>query len=554
MMNSQAAVPLFRVHPAVASQSTAERGWILSLAPGFRTCLIALLAALSYYAGSQVGFWLTPVETPISTFWPPNAVLLAFFLLNPTRSWWVLILAVLPAHFLIQLKMGIPALSALGWFVSNTGEALLGAASIRFLKKDKPLFESAQGVVIFVVFGVLFATLLTSFLDAANTMFTGLGKGYWTLFTNRLTSNLIADLTIVPTILILGTDGIARFRKARFARYVEACALAVSVVLVAIVVLSGGNAALNFPALIYAPFPLLLWAAVRFGVGGLSASTLVVTLIVMWNAMHGRGPFGTLPIVDRVLALRVLLLIFALPLMLTAALLAERRLNNELLRNVRGRLISSQEQERHRLARELHDNILQQLTLVGLSVENLRARCDPFMKSNLDQLYKQVSGIHDATLGLSHDLYPFTVEYLGLPLALEKLCRDTAARGSVTINCSIENVWADPSATVSYCLFRVARAAIENIVLHSHAKAAAVELKFRAGRIYLRIADDGSGMVLGRSEGVGLTRVRQELLALDGTFQIVSAPSNGTTVEASVPVKQPLPLETSSDSQGPMQL
>jgi two-component system, LuxR family, sensor kinase FixL len=201
------------------------------------------LVAVSYYVGSQIGFWFTPAVTPISTFWPPNAILLASLLLTPSRIWWALVLAVLPAHLLIQLQTGVPAPSALGWFVGNTGEALLGAAGVRFFsKKNKPLFESVQGVVVFLAFGVLFPTLLTSFLDAASTVITGLGKSYWMLWANRLTSNMIADLTIVPTIVILATDGIRKLRRATLARYLEASTLAFGTVVIAFLVFSNGNA------------------------------------------------------------------------------------------------------------------------------------------------------------------------------------------------------------------------------------------------------------------------------------------------------------------------
>jgi len=78
-----------------------------------RTSAIALLVAVSYYAGSQIGFLLTPAQSAISTFWPPNAILLAAFLLTPPRIWWVSLLAVMPAHLAIQLRNGIPLLSSL---------------------------------------------------------------------------------------------------------------------------------------------------------------------------------------------------------------------------------------------------------------------------------------------------------------------------------------------------------------------------------------------------------------------------------------------------------
>ncbi len=505
----------------------------------FRTSVIALLVAISYYVGSQIGFSLTPSQSPIAPFWPPNAILLAAFLLTPPRIWWVLLLAVLPAHLLIQLRAGIPVLSSVGWFVGNTGEALLGAACIRYFKKEEPLFESVQGIAIFLAFGVLLATLVTSFVDAASTVLTGLGNNYWTLWTARLTSNIIANLIIVPTIVIFGVNGFSSFRRASFARFFEAGFLAVGVVVVSLLVFSSENAAGSMPAFIYAPLPLLLWAALRFGTGGLSASMLVVALTSAWNAMHGRGPFGNLSLADHVLSLHILLTVFALPLMLTAGLIAERRRGDEMLRETRCKLVDAQEQERHRIARELHDDIVQQLTLVGLGVDELRSEFNASAKTELDKLYDQVSVVSKATRDLSHDLYPFTLEYLGLAGGLRKLCRDTGAKSDLVISFSEKGVPSRLQSDISRCLFRIAQEALQNIVKHSQARAASMELKVRGGQVLLRIVDDGIGITPEQhhSGGMGLASMRERVWALDGTCKITSGPLKGTIVEASVPTK-----------------
>ena len=504
------------------------------------TSAIALLVAISYYAGSQIGFFLTPSQSPIATFWPPNAILLAAFLLTPSRIWWVLLLAVLPAHLLIQLGTGIPLLSSLGWFVGNTGEALLGAACVRYFKKEKPLFESVQGIVIFLAFGVLLATLVTSFVDAASTVLTGLGSDYWTLWTARLTSNVIANLIIVPTIVIFVMNGISSFRKATFGRYVEAGVLGVGIVVVSLLVFSRESVAGSMPAFIYAPLPLLLWAALRFGTGGLSASMLVVALISAWDAMHGRGSFGNLSVADHVLSLHILLTVFMFPLMLTAGLIAERRRGVETLRETRIKLVDAQEQERHRIARELHDDIVQQLTLVGLGVDELRSASHASSKTDLDRLYDQISTVSKATRDLSHNLYPFTLEYLGLAGALKKLCRDTAVQSGIAISFSEKDVPSRLPSDISHCLFRIAQEALQNIVKHGHATAASLELKVRDGYASLSIADDGVGMPPEQlhTGGMGLASMRERVGALNGSCKVASEPLKGTIVEASVPLTE----------------
>ena len=541
MQNPEAVVHLLRLRMAFDSFVSSSRSAALSVAPVFRTSMIALLVAISYYAGSQIGFFLTPAGTPISTFWPPNAILLAVFLLTPPRIWWVLVLAVLPAHFLIQLNTGIPALTSLGFLAGNAGEALLGAACIRLFKKEKPLFESAQAVVIFLAFGVLLAPLATSFVDAGAAISIGHGKSYWLLWTNRLTTNMVSILTVVPPIAIFAASGFSRLRRASVARFFEAGLLAVAVVTLSLLVFGKESTPGSFAtAIIYVPILALLWAAFRFGAGGLSASMLGVALISSWNAVHGRGLLRASS-VDRLISLHILLAVFAVPLMLTAALMAERHRDRETLRNTRRNLIYSQEQEGRRIAERLRDDIVQRLTLVALSIDRVRAEFNASLKPTLDQLYDEISGLFKDTLVLSSEADPFIVQYLGLTPAIEKLCHDSGAQSGITINCFIEDASPSISSDVSRRLFRVAREALNNVIQHSQSGTATVEVKTSGGRLTLRVSDAGIGMDPQHGEGRGVTWMREQILSLEGTFKVTSAPHRGTVIEASVPMAKVFP-------------
>jgi len=496
--------------------------------------ILALVTAVCYYIGSQIGFFLTPAETPIAVYWPPNAILLAILLLTPRRIWWVLVVAVLPAHFLIQLRTGIPALSAMGWFLGNVGEALVGAACIRHFQKEKELlFATIRGVVTFLAFGVLLAPLLTSFLDAGSTVLTGLGRGYWTLWVTRLTSNMIANLTIVPTIMTFVSEGIHWFRKVGRTQNFEAALLTAATIVVSFLVFARGNLFDRGPAFVLAPLPLLVWAAVRFGPLGLNFTMLEVTLISVWSAMEGRGIFEHSTMFYRTVSLHILLGLSVLPLLLMATAIAERRSNEEASR---GELIYAQEQECHRIAQELHTDIAGRLTLAGFSVDELRASSDAYAKLPLNKLYDEISDIFKAVLHLSHKVYPFGVEYLGLACALIKLCRDTGTQGGMTIKSSVEDVPFNLSLGVSLRIFRVAQIALRDIQ-ERKAKTATVELKVGSGRMLLRITDDGIGMGLQSSKDLGLTYMRQQILSLGGTLKIMPAPCGGVVVEATMPIE-----------------
>src|SRR5215813_12314771 len=111
----------------------------------------ALLVGSGYYVGAQIGFALTFQPYPVSTLWPPNSILFAALLLSPVRSWWVLLLAALPAHILVQLNVNVPVTMILSWFVSNCSEALIGASILRYLIKTEMRFDNTQHVGMFIV-------------------------------------------------------------------------------------------------------------------------------------------------------------------------------------------------------------------------------------------------------------------------------------------------------------------------------------------------------------------------------------------------------------------
>src|SRR5262249_54713163 len=122
-----------------------------------RSVAVAILVSAVYLFGMKIGSALTAAGSPISTIWPPNALLMAALLVSPLRYWPLFLAVLLPAHVLFQMRLGIPLGASLGWFVGNTGEALLGAALVRPSGRREPLFETGRGVIRFVLFGALLA-------------------------------------------------------------------------------------------------------------------------------------------------------------------------------------------------------------------------------------------------------------------------------------------------------------------------------------------------------------------------------------------------------------
>jgi signal transduction histidine kinase len=502
-----------------------------------RTFGPALLVASSYYVGTRIGFAWTPGGQPNSTFWPANAILLAAFLLAPQRIWWVLLLAVLPAHMIAQLQSGIPVWTASGWFISNSAEGLMGAFFITRFTRPERLFDTARGVLTFVLCGVLIAPLLTSFLDAAAVVVTGWGHGYWPLEAERFWTNALAQLTIVPSVVLGGVNGISWIRNANSGRRWEAVLLGVSTVLVSVFVFGFHSAFLaTTPAVLYLPLPLLLWAAVRFRLAGLSLSLLCLALISMWYTMHGQLPFPYASMQQNILSLQILFCLVAVPLMFLSVVIDQAHRTQESLQLVSTRLLNAQEQERTRIGRELHDDINQRLAMLAVELELLQANPSE-VQTRLQELRKQATELSDDVQALSHEFHSSKLEYLGVVAGIKSWCKEFGERQAMEIDFK-SDVSSVVPLDVGICLFRVLQESLHNAAKHSAVKFIEVQLREVSNEIHLMVSDQGRGFdveAATQGQGLGLTSMQERVRLLNGSVDIESKPMAGTTIHVRVP-------------------
>src|SRR4051812_39004433 len=209
---------------AGASPGLTHWGWQFRPVAGWAAP--ALLVAAGYYVAACIGFAFTLQPYPISTLWPPNALLLAALLLAPTRAWWWLLAAALPAHLVVELQSGVPMAMALGWYVSNCTEALIGAGLARSFVPWPLRLDSLRSTGIFLFCGALAGPLVSSFLDAALVSLVGWGeRSYPELVVTRIFSNTLAALTVAPLILTWAAVDVPGLRRARRVRQAEAATL-----------------------------------------------------------------------------------------------------------------------------------------------------------------------------------------------------------------------------------------------------------------------------------------------------------------------------------------
>jgi signal transduction histidine kinase len=279
---------------------------------------------------------------------------------------------------------------------------------------------------------------------------------------------------------------------------------------------------------IYAPFPFLVWAALRLGTIGASSGLFLTTVLLIFGISRHKGPLFY-PIAHDMHFLQLFLTILALPIMFVAILFEERRQvetrllenqeeleqNYKRIRDLAGRLIRGQEEERSLPA--------DKLAVAQGEVAELRGATE-----------KVAFSVRE----VARRLHSTTLQHLGLGKALESLCRTFSQQHQIDVNLQAE----DPGNLgddISLCLFRVAQEALNNAVKHGHAKQITMVLAREAGSIRLQIKDTGIGFdPAARREGLGLVSMQERLRLVGGKLAIRSLPSQGTVIEAVVDCSQ----------------
>jgi PAS domain S-box-containing protein len=217
-----------------------------------------------------------------------------------------------------------------------------------------------------------------------------------------------------------------------------------------------------------------------------------------------------------------------------------------------GRLIRAQEDERARIARELHDDINQRLALLANGIQELEQTVGPASSSNdkekVHALWRLTGEISADIQDLSHQLHPSKMHYLGLAAAMRGLCQEFSRLHKIEIECVVQNVPANLDEDVALNLFRTAQEALRNVAKHSHAQHAKVELLGDGSEVRLRISDDGIGFRYDEAKGahgLGLVSMEERLKLVGGRFSVWSRASGGTQIEGVVPVRDQLPKAAS---------
>jgi signal transduction histidine kinase len=217
-------------------------------------------------------------------------------------------------------------------------------------------------------------------------------------------------------------------------------------------------------------------------------------------------------------------------LAITSLLLERRRRRSAegRLRHLSGRLITAQEEERSRIARDLHDDASQRLALLAIELDQLQAQ------SLADSARALSADLHR----MAHQLHPAILDQLGLLPAARRFAGELAARHGVTVEIS-SDAWPETlPRDAALVLYRVMQEALQNAVKHSGAAKVEVAFSGRGPELTLRVADQGRGFapeLIEAAYGLGLAGMRERLRLVGGGLRIQSAPQGGTIAEAWLP-------------------
>jgi PAS domain S-box-containing protein len=286
--------------------------------------LVCFVAILSYFAAKFGGTLIIPPQGAWP-LWLGNVLLVSILLLVPRRMWPILIAAAFAAFILYDLQAG-QTIRSLAWLLlSDAVEVITAAFCLSYFFEGVPRLNSVKALAKFSLFAVILAPSLGAFFVAL-----AVNGNYWTNWWISFFSEAIVYLTLMPAILGWLSKGPTWSQKSRI-HYLEAAAL------IAGLVLTFGYLTFAAPGksvselLLYSLVPLMLWSALRFGSTGVSTSVLVIAVLAVWGATHGRGPFvGSGPL-HGVLSLQLFLLFAAAPFTVLAAVVEEQKQSSEKL-------------------------------------------------------------------------------------------------------------------------------------------------------------------------------------------------------------------------------
>ena len=490
-----------------------------------------LVLAAAYYGSAKAGQALQ-YKASVSAVWPPAGVGIAALYLWGTSLWPGIFLAELAVNG--ELLHSLPLGSLIGQQAGNMAEVIVGAVILRRLIGPRATFGRSEHVS-GMILAVGIATAISATIGTVSMLAGGVITGpevpkFWRTW---WLGDTAGGLVVVPLIIVWASRPIEAWRRIRTW---EGALLIATVTTLASVAMT-----INGPVT-YVIFPALIWAAFRVGPAGTTVSIAITALVTIAATAHQSGPFFGQPIDHRTLATQVYIVVTAVTTLFLSALVSERTASSRALAEAQRREGERAMEERHRIARDLHDSVSQALFSTALHTRTAERALEHDGAGSSSELRQSLSAIGELTKAAQTEMRALIFQ-LRRDAVEAGLVSAFAAHASsirsttglrVSVNGPQSRLPIQPRTEEE--LFAIGREALANVVKHAHAKSAAVRIEDRPENVLLEISDDGRGFdATARRPGhFGLESMRGRAAAIDGDLTIESEAGGGTVVRVEV--------------------
>jgi PAS domain S-box-containing protein len=220
--------------------------------------------------------------------------------------------------------------------------------------------------------------------------------------------------------------------------------------------------------------------------------------------------------------------------------ITQRKVEQEKRKALLTRLANAQEEERRRISRDLHDDLVQRLAAMALDLDQIAAESSSRIKEGLRLLEQRIVQTAEVARHLAHRLHPSELDDLSLVTVLRSYCEDFARREGIAVHVRSRNMPTELRREISSCVYRVAQESLSNIARHAGATRVSVILEGAGRFLRLRVKDSGIGFKTESREnrlGLGLLGMEERVGLLRGRLTICSQPGKGTEITVEIPVE-----------------
>jgi PAS domain S-box-containing protein len=213
------------------------------------------------------------------------------------------------------------------------------------------------------------------------------------------------------------------------------------------------------------------------------------------------------------------------------------------IRELAGKLMSAQEEERRRISRELHDDLNQKVAALSIMISTIthQLALEESLRNQLEMVHTYSAEIADGIHRLSHELHPAVLEHVGLPAALRAYVAEFSRLENIRVELTVSDAVEAIPHDAAVCLYRIAQESLRNIVKHSGADHAEMTLTMDERAVCLHVIDSGSGFDLSSARnngGLGLASMEERIRLVQGSFRISTQPGGGSKLLATIPLRK----------------